>query len=99
MVTSCAGRILAVNPSAASPIPEDRGEPSLRHAAGQKAADRNPERVFDRPHHGPAGAIWHGDDGIVGHVDPSALEPDAIMTVLGFPIDVGNDGAIGVRAA
>src|SRR5438477_3376697 len=97
MVTSCVGR----NPSAADPISgsADRGEPpSLRHATGQKAADRNPERVLDRPHHGPTGAIWHGDDGIVGHVDPLALEPDAIMTVLRFPIDVGNDGPIGVRA-
>src|SRR6267142_600636 len=78
---------------------ESRDGPPLDHAAGQEAADRNPGCPFYRPHHGPAGAIWHGDDSIVGHVDPLALEPDAIMTVLRFPIDVGNGGAIGVRTA
>jgi len=53
-----------------------------RHAAGKEAADRCPERAFDGPDHGAAGAIGFGDHGVVGHEDPLPVEPDAIMTVL-----------------
>src|SRR5262245_10344370 len=70
-----------------------------RHAAGQEAADRNPDRAPHWPYHGPAGAIWFSDHGIVGDVDPLAPEPYAVVAVLRFPIDIGDDRAVGVGAA
>src|ERR1700742_347704 len=72
---------------------------SSGHAAGQETPDRQPERIPHRPDHGAAGAVRFGDHGIVGPVDPFSLEPDAVVTVPGFPIDVGDHGAVGNRAA
>ena len=56
------------------------------HAAGQEAADRNPDRAPHRPYHGPAGAIWFSDYSIAGDVDPLAPEPYAVVAVLQFPM-------------
>ena len=69
------------------------------HAAWQKAADRYPGCTLDGPNHGPPRPVRHRDDGIIGHVDPLAVEPDAVMTVLGFPVNVRNGRTISVRAA
>jgi hypothetical protein len=62
---------------------------SLRHAAGHEAADRGPERTLHWPNHRPARSVRLGDNSIIGDVDPLAIEPDTIMSVGGFPIDVG----------
>src|SRR5439155_19858797 len=72
---------------------------SLGHAAWHEAADSHPEIAADRPHHGAADAIWFGDDSLVRDVDPLAIQPDTIMSGRGFPIDIADRGAIGVRAA
>jgi len=62
---------------------------SLRHAAGHEAADRGPKRTLHRPNHRPARPVRLGDNSIIGDVDPLAIEPDTIVSVGGFPIDVG----------
>src|SRR4030095_5724490 len=85
MVTTCFG------------VPVSRMSSS--HAAGQETADRNPVGPLDRPDHGPAGPIWLGDESVVGDVDPLALEAHAIVTVLRFPIDIGDGRAVGIGAA
>src|SRR5262245_55869654 len=69
------------------------------HAAGHEAADRNPERRPDGPYHRASGAIGLGNDGVVGHLDPLALKPYAVVPLVRFPIGIGNDDTIGVRAA
>src|SRR6266536_2171397 len=90
MVTPCVGAPAAKSCGFGGP---------LRHAAGQETANRKPERAFDWPDHGPAGAIGLGDHGIVGDLDPFALEPHAVVPLLRFPIDVGDDRAVGDGAA
>src|SRR5215216_3434640 len=94
MVTPCVG-LSGGKFTCRRPIPG----PGLRHAAGKKTADRNPERAFDRPDHRPAGAVWLGDHGIIRYVDPFAFEAHAVVAVPGFPIDVGDGRTIGVGAA
>jgi hypothetical protein len=39
-----------------------------------------------------------GDHGFVGHIDPFAIEPHAIVSVAGLPIDIADRGAVGVGA-
>jgi len=69
-------------------------EIKLDHAAAG-STDRNPDAPFTA-HTMSGRAIWHVMTAS-RHVDPLALEPDAIMTVLRFPIERGNGGAIGVE--
>ena len=56
-----------------------------RHAARHEAADHRPPGALDRPHHGPSGPVRLGDDGFIGHHDPFAVEPHAVMAVLRTP--------------
>jgi hypothetical protein len=42
------------------------------------------------PNHSSAGAVRLGDYGIVGNVDPSALETDAVMAILRLPINIAD---------
>src|SRR5882762_8818969 len=51
------------------------------------------------PDHGRPGAVRSVDYGAVGHIDPFALKSDAVMAVLGFPIDIIEPQCIGAIAA
>ena len=55
--------------------------------------------VPDRPDHGPADAVGLGDDGIVGNIDPFAIDAHPVMSVTGLPIDITDRGAVGIGAA
>src|SRR5258706_3920765 len=70
----------------------------LRHAARHEATDGQPEITAQRPHHGSADAVRFGDHGFVGHIDPFAVEPHAIVAAGGLPIHVADGGAVGVGA-
>lgn len=37
--------------------------------------------------------------GSVGHHDPFVVEMHAVMALVGFPIDIGDHIAVGIRAA
>ena len=59
-----------------------------------------------RPDHGPPNLVRLGDDGIVWHIDPhhpfgvgAFGHSHAIVTVLGFPVGVLDDVAVGIRTA
>src|ERR1700688_4059652 len=45
------------------------------------------------PNHSSAGAVRRGDYGIVGNVDPSALETDAVIAILRLPINIADNRA------
>ena len=51
------------------------------------------------PNHSSAGAVRFGDHGAVGNIDPSALETDAVMTALRFPINIVDGEAVRERTA
>src|SRR3954453_13709820 len=68
------------------------------HAARHEASRRHLAVVIHRPDHGASNAIGNGDDGIVRHIDPDAVEPHTIMTATGLPVHIGERRAIGVRA-
>ena len=58
------------------------------------------------PDHGPPDLVRLGDDGIVWHIDPhhdfgvgALRHSHAIVTVLGFPVGVFDDVAVGIRTA
>src|SRR6202171_3708955 len=72
---------------------------ALGHAARHKATDADAEVAPQRPYHGSANPVRFGDHGIFRYVDPFAIEADAIMTVLRFPIDVADRRSVGVGAA
>jgi hypothetical protein len=69
------------------------------HASRHEATNRSSERAPGGPHHGSAGAIGFGDDGIVGNRDPVSIETNAIMSVLRFPVRIGDHHPVGTRAA
>jgi hypothetical protein len=46
------------------------------------------------PNHSSAGAVRLGDYGIVGNVDPSALDTDVVMAILRLPINIADNRAI-----
>jgi hypothetical protein len=52
-----------------------------------------------RPDHGSADAVWLGDDGFVGHIDPFAVDADAVVAVAAFPIGIADHASVGIRAA
>ena len=70
----------------------------LGHAAWHEATDGQPEIAAYWPYHGSADTVRLGDHGFVGHIDPFAIEPHAIVSVAGLPIDIADRGAIGVGA-
>ena len=49
------------------------------------------------PNHSSARTVWLGDYGIVGNVDPSALELDAVMSILRLPINIADNKAVRER--
>jgi hypothetical protein len=87
---------------------------ALAHAPGHKTADPHAlSKPFifivvdiDRPNHCPPGPVRLGDDGTIWHNKPqhvfgagSLWYAHAIVTVLGFPVGVSHDAAVGVRTA
>src|SRR6516162_10189845 len=87
---------------------------TLAHAPGHKTADPHSlSKPFifivvdiDRPNHCPPGPVRLGDDGTIWHNKPqhgfgagSLWYAHAIVTVLGFPVGVLHDTAVGVRTA
>src|SRR6266700_1557320 len=91
-------RALSTRAAAAGCFEVKKVAQTSRHAAGQEAADRNPERAFDRPDHRPTGTVRLRDNGIIGDHDPFALEADAVMTILGFPVRIRDGKTVCVRA-
>src|SRR5581483_2706874 len=69
------------------------------HAAGHEAADRNSHVAAYRPYHGPSCTVGFGNDGVVRDIDPLVVEAHAVVAVMGFPIDVLDRSAVGIRAA
>src|ERR1700736_1912697 len=57
----------------------------LGHAAWHEATDGQPEIAAYWPYHGSADPVRLGDHGFVGHIDPFAIEPHAIVSVAGLP--------------
>src|SRR5262249_38003624 len=57
------------------------------------------EIASDRPDHCAADSIGLSDHGFVGHVDPFAVYSHAVVSTLGFPIDVADRATVGVGAA
>src|ERR1700738_4467783 len=55
------------------------------HAAWHEATDGRAEIAPQRPYHGSADPVRFGDHGFVGHIDPFAIEPHAIVSVAGLP--------------
>jgi hypothetical protein len=53
----------------------------------------------NRPDHRHLGSIGLGDNGIVGNIDPFVIDPNAIMAVMRFPVDIRNRHTIRVRTA
>ena len=53
----------------------------LRHVIRPRheAANGQSEIALDRPHHGAAGAVGLRDDGVFRHVEPLALDANAVM--------------------
>lgn len=51
------------------------------------------------PYHRLAGAVRTMDDGLIRNVDPVAIDPDAVMTIPGFPVRINDGIAIGKAAA
>src|SRR5579872_2033199 len=71
----------------------------LDHRARHEAADGNGVAgIADRPDHGAADAVRHGDDGVVGDIKPLAVEPYPVMTTGAFTIDIGDGRAISIGA-
>src|SRR5882757_3658380 len=70
------------------------------HTARQKAANLVEMPVPPiRPNHSESGPVRSVDHGRVGHVDPFAFKSDAIMAILGFPIDIVEPKCVGSIAA
>src|ERR1700676_1189980 len=72
---------------------------ALAHAARHEAPDFSIRMIgpaFGRegPNHSSAGAVRLGDYGIVGNVDPSAPERDAVMAILRLPINIADNRAV-----
>src|SRR5439155_10748112 len=64
----------------------------LDHAARHEASDVDGITLKfwgHRPDHRPARPVRLGDNGIIWHIDPVAIETDAIMPVLRFPVGIG----------
>src|SRR2546429_8370202 len=64
----------------------------LDHAARHEASDVDGITLKfwgHRPDHRPARPVRLGDNGIIWHIDPLAIETDAIMPVLRFPVGIG----------
>jgi len=76
-----------------------RSEASLAHGTRQKASNRYSQGSFQRPYHRSPRAIGLGDDSFVRNIDPFSVDPDAVVTVLRFPVGIGNDDAVRARAA
>src|SRR5258707_9315508 len=72
---------------------------AIGHAARHEAPDKGFALKPHRPHHCSAGAVRPGDHSVVGNVDPSALETDAVMAILRFPIDIADSRAVRERTA
>ena len=56
-----------------------------------------PANGGEGPNHSPASTVWLGDYGIVGDVDPSALETDPVMAILRVPINIADNKAVRER--
>jgi hypothetical protein len=74
----------------------------LAHAAGHEAPNFSAGMIGPAigrvgPNHSSAVAVRLGDYGIVGNVNPSAVEMDAVMAVLRFPINVADNRAVRER--
>src|SRR5260370_425880 len=77
-----------------------RGDSNLTHAARQKAANLVEMPIPPiRRDHGRCGAVRAVDHGAIWYIDPFALQPDPVMAVLGFPIDIIEPQRIGAVAA
>jgi hypothetical protein len=75
---------------------------ALAHAARHEAPDFSMRMIGPAigrvgPNHSSAGAVRLGDYGIVGNVDPSALETDAVMAILRLPINIADNRAVRER--
>jgi hypothetical protein len=69
------------------------------HAAGNKTADAWMAVDVVLPDHRAPGAVRLRDDGTVGHHDPFAVDADAIMPAVGFPIRIGDYVSVGISTA
>ena len=70
---------------------------ALAHAAGHEAPDKGSAVKPHRPHHCSAGAVWLGDQGVVGNIDPVILKADPVVAVFGFPINIADSKAVRER--
>jgi len=73
---------------------------ALAHAAGYEAPNYSTRRICPScigPNHCSARTVRLGDYGIVGNVDPSALETDAVMAILRLPINIADNKAVRER--
>ena len=75
---------------------------ALAHAAGHEAPNFSTQRIGPvkghvGPNHSSPRTVWLGDYGIVGNVDPSALETDAVMAILRLPINIADSNAVRER--
>ena len=78
-----------------------RAQLHLDHSARHEASDLDgiTFKLRHRPDHRSTYEIRLGDQGIIWHIDPLAIETDAIMPVLRFPIWIGDGFAICHRTA
>jgi hypothetical protein len=75
---------------------------ALTHAAGHEAPNFRTRRIGPAnghvgPNHSSASAVWLGDYGIVGDINPSALETDAVVAILRLPINITDNKAVRER--
>src|SRR5713226_8178600 len=70
---------------------------SLGHAPRHEAENLRVPVQPGRPNHCPPCTIWLCYNGILGDVDPFAIDLNAIVTVMLFPIEVRERPTIGVR--
>src|SRR5580704_10580165 len=92
-----------LDPSTSRLEPKSKQYHPLRHAARHEASDVDPQRTaqrayVDRPHHRPTSPVRFLDHGVVRNIPPLVFNPDPIMSVLGFPIDIRQRSPISVGA-
>src|SRR3954470_21949753 len=85
--------------SAVALIPAMRIDSCSRHAARHEAADAQSLIAADRPDHGSPCPVRLGDDGILGHFMPLAIDANAVVAAFRFPIDVADGAAVRVGTA